>query len=362
VGYVSPDFLLHSCSFFFEALLEHHDRSKVETICYSNAARGDAVTERLRRLADGWRDIAAMDDAAAARLIAREDRPDILVDLAGHTSGNRLALLARPLAPVAATWLGYPNTTGLPSIGYRLTDAVADPPGPADRLFTERLVRLDGGFLAYRPHPEMPEPAPRDPQAGPTVFGCFNNHLKISSGTIALWSAILAQVPESRLVLRSRPLGDPGVAAALRRRFEAAGVASDRLRILPYRATVRAGLEDYAAIDVALDPTPYNGTTTTCEALWMGVPVVTLAGDRHAARVGASILTHAGLADLVAATPADYVQIASSLAADRARLADDRRTLRPRMAASPVADGRRLAGGIEAFFADALSKASPDPG
>ena len=360
IGYYSSDFRLHSCSFFFEKLLEFHDRSEVEIYCYSATLKTDDVTARLKSQADRWRDIATMDDAAAAHAIAREDAPDILVDLAGHTGLRRLGIFARRPAPIQVSWLGYPNTTALPAIGYRITDAVADPPGAADAHHVEKLLRIDGGFLAYRPLPSCPDPIPGPSQRGLSpVFGCFNNPAKLSSATIALWCDILARVPQASLVLRGSSLSDPGVEAELRRRFEAAGLATDRLKILRYAATVREALADYGEIDIALDPTPYNGTTTTCEALWMGVPVVTLAGDRHAARVGASLLHHAGLGDWVAETPADYVERVVRLSDDRARLAGLRTTLRDTVAGSPLADGKRLAREFETAFDRLLSQGAP---
>lgn len=357
IGYYSSDFRLHSCSFFFEPLLEAHDRSDVETFCYTATLKTDDVTARLKSLADHWRDITTLNDAAAAHAIANEDAPDILVDLAGHTGVRRLGIFARRPAPVQATWLGYPNTTALPAIGYRITDAVADPPGAADERCTEELLRIDGGFLAYRPLPSCPDPTPGPSERDlPLAFGCFNNPFKLSSTTIALWCDILARVPQASLVLRGLSLSDQGVEAELRRRFETAGLAADRLRILYYADTVREALTDYGEIDIALDPTPYNGTTTTCEALWMGVPVVTLAGDRHAARVGASLLHHAGLGEWIAETPADYVERAVRLGSDRALLAGLRTTLRNTVTASPLADGKRLARAFETSFDRLLSQ------
>jgi protein O-GlcNAc transferase len=357
IGYYSSDFRLHSCAFFIEPLFEGHDRSDVEVFCYTATLKSDDVTTRLKSLADHWRDITTLDDAAAAHAIACEDAPDILVDLAGHTGVRRLGIFARRPAPIQVSWLGYPNTTALPAIGYRITDSVADPPGAADAHCTEKLLRIDGGFLAYRPLPSCPDPMPGPSQRGlPLAFGCFNNPAKLSSTTIALWCEILARIPHASLVLRGLSLADKGVEVELRRRFEAGGLATDRLRILNYANTVREALTDYGEIDIALDPMPYNGTTTTCEALWMGVPVVTLAGDRHAARVGASLLHHAGLGDRVAETPADYVDLAVQLGNDPARLAELRPTLRSTVAASPLGDGKRLAREFETIFDRLLSQ------
>jgi protein O-GlcNAc transferase len=359
VGYVSPDFRQHSCSYFFESLLGAHDRDRVEVWCYSSVLRPDAVTDRIRQGVEHWCDIADLDDEPVANMIMDRDGIDLLVDLAGHSANTRLALFARRIAPVQMTWLGYPNTTALPAMDHRITDAIADPPGNADKLYTERLIRIEGGFLAYRPAGDLP-PVAGGPAArgGPIRFGCFNNALKLTGRTLELWASILARMPEARLVLRASALRDPGALAALRADLGRAGIDPLRVDFPDYAPTAAAGLEGYADIDVALDPTPYNGTTTTCEALWMGVPVVALAGDCHAARVGASLLHHAGLPELVADTPAQYAEIALELAADRQRLADLRRGLREHVAGSPLGDGRRLAASFERAFEDALAKAA----
>jgi predicted O-linked N-acetylglucosamine transferase (SPINDLY family) len=292
-----------------------------------------------------------------AATIAERDRIDVLVDLAGHTANGRLGVFARRAAPVQMSWLGYPNTTALPTIDYRLTDAIVDPPG-SESLMTERPIRIEGGFLAYRPPSDLPAIA-----AGPAArglaprFGCFNNGFKLTAPTFALWSKLLERVPESRLVLRASSLRDPDALAALGRDLAAAGIAADRVEFPAYAPTLAEGLAGYNEIDVALDPTPYNGTTTSCDALWMGVPVVALAGDRHAARVGASLLFHAGLAELIAETPDRYVAIAAGLATDPARLAGLRANLRPRLDASPLGDARRLAAAFERAFARAFDAA-----
>ncbi|MEX0808673.1 MAG: tetratricopeptide repeat protein [Dongiaceae bacterium] len=359
IGYVSPDFRQHSCAHFFEPLLAAHDASAVEIWCYSAVPRPDDVTDRLRRLVaergDHWVDIVALDDATAADLVG-DDRIDVLVDLAGHTANGRLGMFARRAAPVQMSWLGYPNMTGLPTMDYRLTDELADPLGAgAEALANEELIRIEGGFLAYRPSPAMPAIASGPAARGePPRFGCFNNAFKLTAPTFALWRALLDQVPDSRLVLRASALRDADSLSALRRDLAAAGCDAERVEFPAYAPTLVEGLAGYADIDVALDPTPYNGTTTTCDALWMGVPVVTLTGDRHAARVGASLLHHAGLPELIAETPARYVEIAAALATDRPRLAALRQSLRPQVASSPLGDARRLAAAFERAFARAV--------
>ncbi len=345
LGYVSGDFRRHVVGFFIEPPLAAHDRAQVSIHCYSETRRPDDATARLKALAEGWCDTAGLDDEQLAARI-RADGIDILVDLAGHSAFNRLPVFARKPAPVQATWLGYPGTTGLSAIDYRLVDPVSDPEGTADAQAAEALVRLTDGFLCYRPSPG-PEPA-RLP--GPLTFGCFNNLNKLSEPALELWARLLRRLPEARLLLKSRQLADATVAQGLRRTFANHGVAGERLELLAWTAGPEAHLETYGRVDIALDPFPYNGTTTTCEALWMGVPVVALAGDRHAARMGASLLGRLGLAELIAADEDAYLDIAAALAADPGRLAAWRAGLRPRLAASPLADAPALARRLEAAY------------
>jgi predicted O-linked N-acetylglucosamine transferase (SPINDLY family) len=350
IGYVSGDFRHHSAAFFFAPLLEAHDRQSVEVFLYSNDPRADAMTTRLKSRTDHWVAIHHLSDELAAARI-REDAIDILVDLSGHTSRNRLMLFARKPAPIAVSWLGYPNTTGLPAIDYRLTDAVADPPGDADRPHSERLVRLEPGFLCYSPPAEAgavgPLPALR---AIHVTFGSFNNFAKLSGATIALWARLLRQVPKARLVLKAPQFKDRGTRERCVAAFVAHGVAAERLEILPPQPSLAAHLAHYSRIDIALDPLTYNGTATTCEALWMGVPVITLRGNRHAARVGASILSSVGLEHLMAQSPDEYVAIAAEFARDLAALASLRGSLRERMRMSPLTDGANFARTVEAAY------------
>jgi predicted O-linked N-acetylglucosamine transferase (SPINDLY family) len=352
IGYVSPDFRDHSVAYFFEPLLKGHDRQAVEVFCYAEVMRPDKVTARLRGLADCWRETVGLSDDELAERI-RADRIDILVDLAGHTANNRLGVFAHKPAPVQATWLGYPNTTGQDAIDYRMVDAVTDPPGKADALASETLVRLEGGFLCYAGSPDAPEPAaPPCLKCGAVTFGSANNAAKASPATLDAWARLLAELPDARLLLKGNQFGDAAVRASFLARLNERRVASDRVELLAWLPDVMAHLAVYSRIDIALDPFPYNGATTTCEALWMGVPVVTLRGDRHAGRVGASLLGQIGLTDLIANTVDDYVEIAVALAGDRERLTDLRRSLRPRMAASPLCDGPAFARKIESAFAE----------
>ena len=348
VGYVSPDLVGHPVAYFLEPMLEHRDRARFEVVCYALGRLRDGVTARLGARADLWREAADLDDAALDAQI-RADGIDILVDLAGHTAGNRIALFARRPAPVQVAWIGYPGTTGLAAIGHRLTDAVADPPGAADAQSAERLVRLPEGFLCYRPPDAAPPPAPRPAAAGaPPVFGSFNALAKTSARMVATWARILEAVPGSRLMLKHAAFADPGVQALYRTWFARHGVAAARLLLEGRTASLEAHLARYAEIDVALDPFPYAGTTTTCDALYQGVPVVTLEGDRHVARVGASLLRQAGLGELVAADTDAYVRIAVALARDPARLAALSAGLRPRLARTSLLDARRFVPEAEA--------------
>ena len=350
VGYVSPDLHTHSVAYFFEGVLAAHDPAAVETVCYHCGTISDATTARMRAAAHLWRDVPTLDDAELAARI-REDRIDILVDLAGHTRDNRLGVFQRKPAPIQVTWIGYPNTTGLETIDYRITDAVADPPGEADALHTERLVRLQRGFLCYRPPEDTPDVPPRPcarPDARGIAFGSFNNLSKLGPGVVDAWSTILARTPGSRLVLKASGLGSDAARQRVLERFASRGIDPARIQTMPATPTRNAHLDLYRHVDIGLDTFPYNGTTTTCEALWMGVPVVAFAGDRHAARVGASLLHRIGLDELVARDVDGYVALACALAQDPARIAALGQGLRQRMRQSPLCDAAPFARDLEA--------------
>jgi predicted O-linked N-acetylglucosamine transferase (SPINDLY family) len=347
IGYVSPDFRTHSVGYFLTAIFSAHDRAAVEIYCYSGCADEDEQTAFFKSHASAWRSTLAMSDERLAAAI-REDGIDILVDLSGHTNGNRLAVFARRPAPVQATWLGYPNTTGLSGIDYRLTDAIIDPPGIADTLSSERLVRLPDGFLCYTAPAAAPDVAAPPATAAPVItFGSFNNLIKVNGAVLDAWTAILHRVPASRLLLKTKWLGLPGIRDHVHKQFEKRGIARDRIDLMGQQTSSVDHLALYGRVDIGLDTFPYNGATTTCEALWMGVPIVTLAGDRHAARYGVSLLTRAGLAEFVATSPTDYVETAARLAADRERLAVLRAGLRARLAASTLCDSVRITRRLE---------------
>lgn len=339
IGYVSADFRRHSVSYFLSRVFSRHSPRSTEIFCYSNSAQSDETTAILRNSVDHWREIAGLPDEAAASLVAA-DGIDILVDLSGHTTANRLQMFALKPAPVQATWLGYPGTTGLKAIDYRIVDAITDPETADGRDASETLIRLPGGFLCYAPAADAPEPkvtAPR--QDGVITFGSFNNPVKSSAPAMDVWARILARVPASRLLLKGNAFADEAVRRHVHAALSERGIASDRVDLRGPVADPGEHLKTYDEIDIALDPFPYNGTTTTCEALWMGVPVITLLGERHSGRVGASLLTRLGLEELIARTADDYVGIAAALADDGERLAAMHRDLRQRMAASSLCDG-----------------------
>ncbi|MBX3375761.1 MAG: tetratricopeptide repeat protein [Phycisphaeraceae bacterium] len=340
VGFLSSDLRTHSVGFFIDALLSHAP-TWVSTHCFSQvAAPKDPMAQRFRAAATTWREVGHVDDATLAAVL-REAKLDILVDLMGHTGGNRLPVLAGRPAPIALTAIGYPNTTGFGAIDYRLVDSITDPPG-LESLCTESLLRVDPCFLCYRPPDDAPAPSMPAPDQ-PITFGSFNAPAKIGPRTAALWAGVLQAVPGSRLVLKSKDLSESCARDAVRDRLQAAGVDRDRIEFLPAAATIAEHLALYSRVHLALDTVPYNGTTTTCEALWMGVPVVTLMGDRHAARVGASLLRAVGREAWVADSAEDYVRIAAGLARASDELGRERATLRAEIASTALCDARAYA-------------------
>lgn len=350
IAYVSPDFRSHSVTSFLIPVLQSHDRAQFEVFCYSNCAQTDATTDYIEGLSDHWCSIVGWTDDDVAKRI-RDDCIDILVDLAGHTGLGSLTVFARKPAPLQVSWLGYPNTTGLPTIDYRLTDAVADPIGPADDLHSEKLVRLEHGFLCYRADASTSNVAPAPvAKRGYVTFGSFNALAKIRPPVVRAWSEIMQAVPHSRLVLKANTLSDPVTRNRFIDMFAAHGIEADRLELLGWMKSRAEHMATYAKIDVGLDTFPYNGTTTTCEALWMGVPVVTLSGDRHASRVGASIMERIGLGELVAESEQKFIALATELGSDPERLVSLRSGLRDRMSGSTLTDAALITAGIESAF------------
>lgn len=352
IGYLSADMRSHSVAHFLAPLLDAHDRAAVEVHGFASVARPDAITARLRALCDRFTDVSALSDDKTAALI-RSLGIDILVELGGHTEGSRLLVLARRPAPVQISWLGYPNTTGVEAVRHRFTDALVDPEGEADRCSVESLLRLPNGFLCYEAPAGAPDVAPPPSTSrGFITFGSFNTLAKMTPKVVEEWARILKNVPGSRLFLKARPLADAGVREYVAQQLAAQGVPAERL-LLEGRTQGQLGhLARYADVDIALDPYPYNGTTTTFEALWMGVPVIALEGDRHAARVSAAILKRLGLDTLVGAKAKHYRSIAVDLAKNPARLADLRAGMRARLQGSPLCDRAGFARQIEAAYRD----------
>jgi predicted O-linked N-acetylglucosamine transferase (SPINDLY family) len=336
VGILSGDLCEHSVGFFVGALVADRPAgTRFEAFSTGIPRPQDPRTALLQPMFDAWHECASM-SAEGLDAAIRSARIDVLIELGGHTETGRLPALANKPAPVIISAIGYPNTTGLPAVDWRVVDSITDPPG-SEHLCTERLLRLDPCFLCYSPPSEAPEPAmPADD--APITFGSFNNAAKIGPTSIELWARVLKAVPGSRLLLKSQTLSDAAGRARIEKRFVEAGIEASRVELVAYSKTRNEHLELYNRVHVALDTTPYNGTTTTCEALWMGVPVITTLGDRHAARVSASLLHACGHAELVAKDPEAFVALAKTLATDRARLSTLRSGLRETLRTSPLCD------------------------
>ena len=347
IGYVSGDFQYHVVPLFLMPVLEERDRSAVEVYCYSTGDTADKFTEQLRNLADVWHATSPMSPNEVADLIHR-DRIDILVDLAGHSGTPNLRIFAQRPAPVQATWVGYLNTTGLSRIQYRISDNHSDPPGLTDRYHTEQLLRLPHSQWCYRPFVEVDceyeAPFKRN---GCVTFGSFNQTVKITPAVRKLWGEILTQVPDSRLVVVG--VVDNRAREDLYRDLENAGVSRDRITMVPY-IPIEEYYRWFGRVDIALDTMPFSGGTTTCDALWMGAPVITCPGSRSWSRSAASILTTLGLTDGIAESQEDYVRRAVQLAGNPARIAHLRKTLRSRMIESPLMDKRLFARDMENAF------------
>jgi predicted O-linked N-acetylglucosamine transferase (SPINDLY family) len=348
IGYMSAHFCEHSDSLFTVPLLSNHDHQSIATVCYADVARPDALTHRLYGYFDVWRSTAGLSDEQAAGMV-RSDQIDILVDLEMHMGNNRLLVFARKPAPVQVSWLGCTGTTGLSTIDFRLTDPYLDPPGLFDRSYSEETIRLPETFWCYDPLdgralPVGPLPAL---ETGVITLGCLNNFCKINDGCLALWTQVLRAVPQSRLLLLA-PRGQTRECIAAR--FDQAGIARARVEFADWRPRLEYLLQ-YNQIDFCLDPLPCGGHTTSLDALWMGVPIVTLVGSATAfGRAGWSQLSNLGLHELAAETPEQYVSCAIQLASDLPRLQALRRTLRQRMQESPLMDGQRFARNVEQAY------------
>ena len=349
IGYVSGDFRKHAVNYFFEPLLAHHQKDDFEFFAYANIRVEDEATARLKSGFDHWRDICALSDDAAADLI-EADGIDILIDMSGHSFRNRILIFARKPAPIQATWLGFATTTGVQAIDYRITDVYADPPGMTEHLNTETLWRLPAIFSCYQPGTGIADPIdhpPRDDN-GFTTFGCFNNFTKVTDRTLKCWAEILIRAPDARLLLEIAGIDGEAFRGETEARLVSLGLPLDRVILEPRKPSNQYVL--YNKIDIALDPFPYNGGTTTMDALWMGVPVLALAGKHFGARMGVTFLNNVGLPELVAEDEAAYVDLATNLGTDPSRLRAVRHNLRQKMSASPVMDYAAFARDIETAY------------
>lgn len=347
IGYLSGDFREHPVGRAVLPLLLHHDRERFEVFCYSDEERADDLTRRLRSLAHQWHEIGFVSNDATAQLI-RTHQIDVLIDLSAHMWGDRFMTLAQKPAPVQASFIGYPATTGMPTVDYRITDAFLDPPGETESFNTEKLIRLPKSFYCWLPDGSEPDvaPAPPSERNGFVTFGSFNNVAKVSVEAIELWARILHAIPDSRL---NMVVNELGVEEHFTGEFARRGIGGDRLRLVR-PCPRREYLAFYHDIDIALDPFPYNGGVTTCDALWMGAPVITLRGETSVGRAGVSLLANIGLPELIGRDAEDYLRIATALARDQKRLAVYRRTLREQMRKSPITDAAGFTRDVEAAY------------
>ncbi len=347
IAYVSPYFRQHAETFFVLPLLESHDPAQVEIHCYSDCKEPDEITDRLRKSAHAWHETASLTHNQLAEKI-RGDRIDILIDLAMHMAHNRAPAIAQKPAPIQIAWLAYPGGSGLDAIDYRITDPYLDPLSPNahgaavgptithDDNYHEQSIHLLTTWICYNPMSDEPPATPRP--TGPIRFGSVNNPCKLNDPLLDLWSKVLHAVPDSQIFLQANSAAHR---ARIRAFFESRGIPGDRVKFA-VRCPRPKYLRAYDRIDICLDPLPYNGITTSCDALWMGVPVITLLGQTAAGRAGASILQNVGLPDLIAKTPDEFVKIAANLAADSPRLADLRQSLRGRIESSSMMNAKKI--------------------
>jgi predicted O-linked N-acetylglucosamine transferase (SPINDLY family) len=350
VGFLSGDLCHHPVAHFIEPLFREYDKERFEFVAYGDQRKSDEFSERFAKQVDLWRETCSLSDQALARQI-HEDRVDILFELSGHTAYNRLGVLAMKPAPLQGSYLGYPGSTGLPTIDFRITDELADPVGMTEKLHTEKLVRMARCAWCYEPDECAPEiAAPPFQKNGFMTFGCFNNMAKLNPALFEMWADILLQVPDSHLRLKARTLTDERVKQDLTGFFTSKGIAADRLDFFGHTRKIHVHLTHYNEVDIALDSYPYHGTTTTCEALWMGCPVVTRAGSTHVSRVGVSLLSAVGFQEFICQTREDYVAQATALTANQELLTALRIGMRERLRASPLMD----ASGFSREFEKAL--------
>ncbi|WP_186429881.1 glycosyltransferase [Clostridium sp. BSD9I1] len=350
IGYVSSDFRQHSVMYFISSSIVAHNKNNFEVFCYSDVLKEDRITESLKIFSDNWRNISSLADEEVEEGIKKDDI-DVLVDLNGHSGKNRMSVFAKRAAPIQITWIGYPNTTGLKNMDYRITDSLADPEGVTDKYYSEKLIRMPESFLCYASgdYPDVAEQIPYYRNKKIT-FGCFNNMAKITEKTIKIWCDILKNVKNSVLVLKNTAFLDEDIINSSKEKFLKHGIKEEQLIFLKRDNNVKEHLSRYNDIDIALDTYPYNGTTTTCEAMYMGVPVISLAGERHASRVGVSLLTNVGLADFIAYSEEEYIEKAVCLAYDIKRLEKIKLKLRHNIKKSPLMQADKFTKELERIY------------
>lgn len=358
IGYVSADFHTHSVSYFFLPIIKNHSKDKFEIFCYYNGLEVDHVSDIIQSNAFVWRSINNKSDDEVIQII-QQDNIDILVDLSGLTANNKLGVFANRASPVQMTYLGYPNTTGLDTMDYRLTDDTCDPAGQTDHLYSEKLLRLPECFLCYEPGDKSPEISqPPCLTNGYITFASFNNMGKQNHKVISLWCEVLKHVPESKLLLKAKSLRDDDVKSYTLERFAKLGIPQHRILLENYANNFMEHITQYNKVDIALDPFPYTGTTTTCEALWMGVPVVTLAGQTHRERVSTSLLNTVGLKETIASNEQEYLDICKRLSSNTELLKEMRSGLREKMRKSPLLDAPRFIQSLEAEYEKVYNKSA----
>ena len=356
IGILSADLCHHPVAHFIEPIFRAYDRERFEFFAYGDQRKSDDFSARFASMLDQWRDTCSLDDRALAKLI-HGDRIDILFELGGHTAYNRLSVCALKPAPVQVSYLGYPGSAGMPTIDYRITDAFADPQGVTEHLHTEKLIRLPDCAWCFLPDATAPDVEPPPVmEKGYVTFGCFNNMAKLNAALFETWAEILNRVPNSRLRLKARTLTDKGVCKELTDFFIARGIEEERLDFFGHTQKILQHLSHYHVVDIALDSFPYHGTTTTCEAMWMGCPVVTRAGQAHVSRVGVSLLNAVGLHEFITESREDYIEKAVALAAQTDLLQELRSGMRERLRESILMDEKRFVRGFEAALMEMLPK------
>ncbi len=341
IAYLSPDFRRHAIAYFIKAILAHHNHQHFELFCYYNHPDSDDFTQEIQTYADHWINCYSLSDQDLVQHL-RDQRIDLLIDLAGHGAGNRSLIFAQKPAPLQIAYLGYSNTTGLTAMDSRITDEHTDPSDPAvDALSSETLIRLPNTYFCYSPPKEFVPIQPQLPcqHQNHLTFGSFNNYPKLSPQILHIWAQLLQQLPTAKLLIKAKQLADLQTKTALLHHFARFNLPPERLILIPsFIPSTIDNLKTYSMVDIALDSYPYNGATTTCESLWMGIPVITLVGERHVSRMGLSLLSTLKLPQLIAHSPAEYIQIAKQLALDFSTLQTLRTTLRTNLQNSPIMD------------------------